>query len=342
MEQILVTGGNGFIASWIIKYLLDQGHTVNATVRSLQNQSKISHLIKMEDDYPGKLNLFEANLMVSGSFDQAMKGCAKVIHCASPFIVGKIKKPYKELLDPAVKGTENVLGSVNKTQGVKRVVLTSSVVAIWGDASDIYQTKDNTFDESYWNESSKLKEQPYYVSKVLAEKKAWEIYETQNKWELAIINPGFVLGPSLQQKPSGTSQAFIEDMIQGKNKAGVPSLYFGCVDVRDVAKAHIKAMDSFCPQGRYIVSNEVLSMLHIAKFIEDAYPNSFKLPKNEVPKFLLYLAGPFQGFSWNYIRNNIGISFKIDNTKSRKTLGLDYYPIKTTLKDQVQVLTNNK
>lgn len=341
MENVLVTGGSGFIASWIIKFLLEDGNTVHTTVRNLKNSNKIDHLLQMEKKFPNKLHLFEADLMTNGSFETAAKGCTSVIHCASPFVIGKIKDAYKELIDPAVKGTENVLKTVNNIQTIKRVVLTSSVVSVWGDASDINSTKNQEFDESYWNESSRISDQPYYVSKVMAEKKAWEVCKKQDRWQMVTINPGFVLGPSIQAKPSGTSQSFIEDFINGKNKAGVPELYFGCVDVRDVAKAHVKALNLQIAEGRFIISNEVMSMLDIAKLIEQEYPQKFKLPQKEVPKFLLYLSGPFLGFSWKYIRNNIGIPFKINNSRSQNILNLKYSNLSTTLRDQVRILSSS-
>ena len=127
---ILVTGGTGYLASWIIKQLLDEGLNVRATVRNKSNTEKNKHLMKLGDEGKGTLELYEADLLKEGSFDQAMSKCEVVFHTASPFQMFGIKDPQKELIDPALKGTKNILASENKTQSVKRVVLTSS----WGEA----------------------------------------------------------------------------------------------------------------------------------------------------------------------------------------------------------------
>ena len=145
-RPILVTGGSGYIASWIIKFLLENGQDVKATVRDKSNEEKVGHLVKMGEKYSGKLELFEADLLQSGSFEDAMMGSELVVHNASPFKLWGIKDPQKELITPALEGTRNVLYTANKTQSVKRIVLTSSVVAVFGDAIDIRNTPNGLRD----------------------------------------------------------------------------------------------------------------------------------------------------------------------------------------------------
>ena len=126
-RPILVTGATGYIASWVIKKLLEQGHTVHATVRDLNKTASFAHLEKIAQELNANLKFFKANLLDEGSFDEAMQGCEVVIHMASPFLVTNFKDPIADLVDPAVKGTINVLNSVNRTESVKRVVVTSSI-----------------------------------------------------------------------------------------------------------------------------------------------------------------------------------------------------------------------
>lgn len=132
----LVTGGSGYIALHVVNSLLESGWTVHATVRSLQNEKKTRPLNQLAERHPGKLRLFEADLLQADSFTEAMQGCSVVFHVASPFLIPEmVKNPEADLVRPAVEGTRNVLESANKTEGVKRVVLTSSgksVTAIWG------------------------------------------------------------------------------------------------------------------------------------------------------------------------------------------------------------------
>jgi nucleoside-diphosphate-sugar epimerase len=136
-QPVLVTGASGYIAGWIIKYLLEAGYTVHATVRDPNKQSSVAHLLRMAEKSTGTLKLFKADLLTQGSFSEAMQGCSVVMHTASPFVLDGFIDANEALVRPAVEGTANVLNSVNDCDSVKRVVLTSSVAAIYGDNKDI-------------------------------------------------------------------------------------------------------------------------------------------------------------------------------------------------------------
>lgn len=336
-KTILVTGGTGYIASWIIKYLLDLGYSVNATVRSLAEQTKYSHLKNLDN---GKLKFFEADLLKENSFTEAMKGVEIVIHTASPFIVKNLKDVKKELIDPAKLGTRNVLNSVNNTSSVKKVILTSSVAAIHSDNRDIANTKENKFTEEYWNATSSETKNPYAYSKLLAEKEAWEIHGKQKNWELIVLNPAFVLGPSLSKRTDSTS---IETMIQlgnGMFFAGVPEFYFGVVDVRDVAMAHIKAFEENA-SGRHILCSDSMQLFEMGKILKSHYPK-YLFPISKIPYFLMWLVSPLIGFTREYVENNIGFKPIYDNSYSKKDLKLEFRKIEDTLKDHYEQLIRDR
>lgn len=127
LDTHMVTGGSGFIAIHLVNQLLQAGYNVHTTVRDLNNTRKVQPLRSLQEKYPGKLELFEADLLKPGSFEPAMKDCSVVHHVASPFLMAeKIKDGQKEMVEPALQGTRNVLNSVNSTESVKRVVLTST------------------------------------------------------------------------------------------------------------------------------------------------------------------------------------------------------------------------
>ena len=237
-RPVLVTGGGGYIASWVVRELLAEALPVRATVRSMADAKKVSHLLELGAAYPGMLQLFEADLLVEGSFDEATRGCQIVMHTALPFLDTGWKDAQKELVDPAFEGTRNVLESANRAGTVQRIVLTSSVAAIMGDAIDADQLPDRSFNESHWNTTSSLEHNPYPYSKTVAEREAWKICEAQNNWDLVTINPAFVLGPSLSRRADGTSVGFMKSMAGGDFRFGVPDLNLGVVDVRDVARAY--------------------------------------------------------------------------------------------------------
>ena len=341
-KPILVTGASGYVASWIIYKLLEQGFTVRATVRDLNKTSKFDHLSEAANELPGTFEPYEADLLSEGSFDTAMQGCEVVIHTASPFKTFGVKNPSEELIRPALKGTKNVLESVNKAESVKRVVLTASVVSIYGDAIDIEKTKNRTFSEDDWNSSSTATHQPYPYSKLVAEKEAWKIADRQDRWSLVTIHPGFVLGPSKTSRTDSTSIDFMKGMIEGKMKAGVPELYFGVVDVRDVADAHIQAAFSPNAKGRYITVAGTMGMLDIAKSLQKATDQKLPLPTSYLSKALVYIFGPLQGLKWKYVRNNVGIPIRFDNSRSMKDLGISYISMDQTLKDHARQILDQK
>ena len=181
-ETVVVTGATGFVASHVVKMLLEQGYTVRGTVRSLEKKEKFAHLKAL----PGadeRLQLFAANLTDAGSFDEAVSGSDYVIHVASPYAM-VVKDPQKDLVEPAVQGVQTVFESALKAKGVRRIVVTSSMAAI----TDSPKPK-HTYTEEDWNEESNLGRNPYYYSKKLAEKRAWKLAEEVRQHQLTHVPP---------------------------------------------------------------------------------------------------------------------------------------------------------
>lgn len=338
---VLVTGATGYVAGWLVKRLLEQGHRVHAAVRDPSKKQKVAHLDALAEELPGEIHYFQGDLLEEGSYLDAMQGCEVVFHTASPFITD-VEDPQRDLVDPAVKGTRNVLNSCNATDSVRRVVLTSSCAAIYGDNADMADSKTGVFTEADWNTSSNLSHQPYSFSKVEAEKAAWDIAEKQNRWELVTVNPSLVLGPGI--KPDATSESFsiMKQLANGTLKTGAPDLPFGLVDVRDVAEAHMRA--AFTPQakGRYITSGADSSLLEMASILRRQFGDDWPFPTRKLPKSLLWLVGPIvnKAFTRKFISRNVGQPASFDNTKSRKELGLSYRPLETTLADMFQQMVD--
>lgn len=338
----MVTGGSGYIASWIVKTLLEKGFAVRTTVRNKTDISKYKHLLKMAEGNSGTLEIYEADLLSMGSFTKAMKGCELIFHTASPFKVTGIKNPQTDLVDPALVGTRNVLLSANATPTVKRIVLTASVATIYGDNIEIEQTKDGVFTEDDWNKTSTLKHQPYSYSKTVAEKEAWKIAGEQEQWDLVTIHPGLVFGPSLTKRNDSTSIDFMISFLNGKYKMGVPDLCFGVVDVRDVALIQVAAGLTPAAKGRYIAVSCSMRMLEIANILRKKYPDYNKIPKSTIPKSLAYIFGPTQGISWKYVRNNVGFAIQFDNSRSKAELGISYHPIQQTFEDHAEQILRDE
>lgn len=292
---VLVTGASGFVGSWVVKVLLDSGrYRVRGTVRDVKNAEKTEHLRKLFPD----LELVESDLMKDGTFDDAVKDCEIVFHTASPFQI-RVDDPQRDLVDPAVNGTKNVLAAIEKTgQTVRRVVLTSSVAAIrrTGEAADY------VFDEKDWNTTCSLQKGPYEFSKVSAEKVAWEAAKGA-KWTLSVVNPSFILGPTLSRRIDGTSCRTIKQFLEGTIRQPIP-FTFAVVSVVDVAIAHLRAAESDEAQGHrhYIGSPRSYGYKDFLQFLTDSGK---------------YKAYPLQN---NQVKDNM-TPLNFDNARVLKALG---------------------
>jgi len=329
----LVTGGSGFVASHLILQLLQSGSVVRTTVRNLSHDAKLRPLHQLQRLYPERLRIFEADLLKSGSFDAAIDGCTVVHHVASPFLLPeKIKDGRRQMLEPALLGTRNVLESVNRYENVTRVVMTSTVGAIFGDYSDVLGMKDQTLSERYFNTSSTIENNPYHYAKVEAEKEAWRMCRAQDRWSLVAINPGMILGPSITPASESGSLFLLDEMFKGYFFYGMPNLSLTTVDVREVARAHINAARLPGAQGRYILAEkQMISFVEMSKIVRPIHRRPWLLPRHQVPDTVVRLIGPFFGLTQDYIRKHLGIRFKVDNRRGIGELGLSYRPIEQTL-----------
>eukprot|EP01098_Paradermamoeba_levis_P003527 TRINITY_DN1591_c0_g1_i5.p1 TRINITY_DN1591_c0_g1~~TRINITY_DN1591_c0_g1_i5.p1 ORF type:complete len:325 (+),score=100.33 TRINITY_DN1591_c0_g1_i5:270-1244(+) len=309
---VLVTGAAGYIASWVIKQLLEKGkYKVRGTVRSVNDANKVSHLQQLFPD----LELFEADLLKEGSFDKACEGCEIVFHTASPFQL-QVGDPQKDLVDPALKGTLNVLRSAEKAGTVRRVIVTSSVAAI----ASTKKPEEYVFSEEDWNNDSSVDHEPYRYSKTVAEKAAEE-FAVGKKFDVVRICPSFVVGPPLSKRTDGTSVGLIRDFLEGKfyEKGTNPSC-FGTIDVRDIAAAHIAAAEIPEAKGRYLVSSDRgISHLEYAQFLlKSGKFDKYKIPTKES-------SAPTKRPHFN-------------NTKVQKELGIKISPIDNAIVEMAQAL----
>ncbi len=336
---VLVTGGTGYVAGWVIARLLEHGLTVHATVRNAGDTVRLAYLQALADRSEGCIRFFEADLMTPGSFADAMAGCSTVFHIASPYLI-EVKDPQKELVDPALEGTRNVLQQANATESVSRVVLTSSCAAIFGDAADLADTPHGVFTEEVWNTTSSLTHQPYSYSKTVAEREAWRIHEAQDRWRLVVVNPAGIFGPG-QRVHEAESFSLLKQMGDGTFASGLADVRIGIVDVRDVAEAQLRA--AFLPDasGRYILSGHDSGLVEMASILREHFP-SYPVGARVMPKWLLWLVGPMvsSALTRKVVSRNIGLPWKADNRKSRQELGLSYRPLSETVTEHFQQMVD--
>jgi dihydroflavonol-4-reductase len=246
--RVCVSGVTGYVAGQIAKDLLAAGYTVHGTARRVDDPARLAHITGL----PGAaaaFRAFEADLSTSGSFDAALAGCELAVHCASPFTMDSVPDPQKGIVDPAVRGTLSFLESCKAVGTVRKIVVTSSIAAIADEGGH-----GAVFDEKVWNEKSSLTRLPYYYSKAQAEKAVWDWAEKHPEIKVVSINPFVVIGPSLV-KSLNPSPKVIKTIIDAKDFPGIVDLTFTFVDVRDVSRAHLAALENDSASGRYICAN---------------------------------------------------------------------------------------
>ncbi|KAI8545873.1 hypothetical protein RHMOL_Rhmol07G0071300 [Rhododendron molle] len=265
-KVVCVTGASGFIASWLVNLLLQRGYTVKASVRNPNDQRKIEHLLAL-DGAKERLHLFQADLLEERSFDSVVDGCEGVFHTASP-VQFSVTDPQAELIDPAVKGTINVLRSCAKVPSVKRVVLTSSMAAVAYNRNML--SPGVLVDETWFSDPSFCEESKlwYQLSKTLAEEAAWKLAKEYGI-DMVTINPGWVIGPLLQPTVNLTVEVFL-DLINGAKS--FPNATYRWIDVRDVANAHIQAFEIPSASGRYCVVNKSAHFSEVVRILQELFP----------------------------------------------------------------------
>jgi len=283
MEKVLVTGATGYIGLHCIHQLLNQGYAVNGSVRSPERKDEIFQALQNHNTSTENLNIFTFNLNDDEGWDEGMEGCDYLLHVASPIALENHDEDF--FVKPAVAGVNRAMKFAKK-HNVKKVVLTSSVAAI-------YETMESKsyYDENDWSDPENPAISHYSKSKTLAERAAWEFVENENNpFELAVINPALVIGPSLSGD-LGESNKAIEMVATGKMPVAVP-LQFGYVDVRDVAAAHILAMQIPASNGeRFALAEKDLWYGDVAKVLRD---NGFdKAPTLAVPVWLAKILAIF-------------------------------------------------
>jgi nucleoside-diphosphate-sugar epimerase len=317
MSTVLVTGGSGFIGSHTILQLLAAGHQVRTTVRSIKREGDVRALLKEGGAQPGdRLSFFVADLENDAGWREAVTGCEYVLHVASP-LPPSVPKREEELIVPAREGTLRVLRA-SRDASVKRVVVTSSFAAIgYG-----YKERGKPFDETDWTDLSSEFVAAYPKSKTLAERAAWDFMAKEGgSLELSVVNPVAVFGPVLGPDYS-SSILLVQRMMDGA-LPGCPQLYFGAVDVRDVADLHLRAMTNPTAKGeRFLcVAGDFLSMLDIAKILKRRMGDASKrVPTRQLPNWLVRLAA-LRDPAVKLILPELGKVKNATNEKSKRLLG---------------------
>ena len=332
-ETVLVTGGTGFVGGWCIAELLKDGYAVRTTVRDLQREPDVrAHVEAAGADAADRLSVLAADLASEAGWEDAVAGCAYVLHVASPFPPKQPDDP-DELIAPARDGALRVLRAALDA-GVQRIVMTSSIAAAHAAGPT---TPDAPSDESAWTDGSDESLTPYTRSKAIAEKAAWDLVRSRDvESSLATINPGAIIGPVLSEDRSYSLQA-IERLLGGM--PAVPRLGFTFVDVRDVARLHILAMTDPAAGGeRFLAVDRFLWMKEVADILRDRLgPDGPRVPRLVAPNFVIRamaLVDP----SVRTVIGDLGRSSAYSSAKARTQLGWSPRPVEDSIADTARSL----
>ena len=327
MKKVLVTGISGYVGQHCAAELLKRGYAVRGSVRRLSKTDEVVKGIGKEIDPKGNLEFCELDLMKDEGWDKALEGCDFLLHVASPFVV-KEPKDENELIKPAVEGTLRALEAAKKA-GVKRVVVTSSIVAMFGGAKTSLKINQDS-----WTDINAKNVTAYLKSKTMAEQRAWEFIKNQtgdNKLEMVVINPGPIYGPTLTGNLGNEAMDTFKKLIAGEMPM-IPNAGFVMSDVRDIAKIHVQALENESANGkRFIVTTErPYSFQELAQILKS---NGYsKVSTRLAPTFLLKIMANFNA-EMKGMLPFVGITVDADISDTKRTFNWQPIPFEKTVLD---------
>ena len=320
-DRVLLTGVSGFLGGHVALQLLEAGYLVRGSVRDLRKADKVRDTLGRAGADVSRLDFVALDLMSDKGWADAMQDVRYVQHVASPFVTS-MPSDRMELIRPAVEGTTRALEAAFAAR-VERIVLTSSMAAVMYGYD---KSRTEPFTAADWTNLEGRDVNAYVESKTRAERAAWQIAERHGRTgDLAVINPGAILGPLLDDDP-GTSAALVQRLMNGSVPAA-PNFSFAIVDVRDVAALHVAAMTRAEAGGhRYPAGNGTYSLMDLANMLRPEFPDrAGKLPRFQAPDWLVRLFGVFD----KDMRGNLGelgVVKHADTREAQALLGRPFIP----------------
>ncbi|GAB18716.1 hypothetical protein GOEFS_062_00250 [Gordonia effusa NBRC 100432] len=331
-DRVLVTGGTGYLAQWCIVQLIEKGYRVRTTVRSASKADAVRAAVGRAGVDVDDVEVVVAELLSDDGWSAAVADCDAVLHVASPLVA---TRDEDAVIRPAVDGTLRVLTAA-RDAGVRRVVYTSSCGAVYYG----HPQRDSAFSESDWTIVGGGPMSAYVKSKALAERAAWDWHSEQGgAMELAVVNPAGIFGPALSSAAT-SSLGLISQLLNGM--PGIPDLWMGIVDVRDVADLHIRAMEAPGAAGeRFIAwSQGPVSMVDIANLLRDQLGTvAAKVPRRRLPSWLVRIVGRFNTEVGDLVPL-LGQRRAATGDKARRVLGWSPRPWQETIVDSARSLAD--
>jgi len=329
---VTVTGASGYIGSHVVANLLARGRNVRATVRDAEDPIRVDHLNQLEITEGGSLEIVEMDLFDEASVHAAIAGCTDLIHTAAAVRISA-KDPQKQIVDPSVVGTRNVVAAIDAARTVERFVHTSSTAAIrpmtWKDGE--------TLTTKTWADDATLEGNPYGLAKVLAERivRDWHSDGGEEKPRMVTIHPSVVFGPPMSKIHLRGSLSFLNALVQRKVPVLIP-IQINIVDVRDVAEAHVRALTEGQNAGRYLTVSGDMQFSEISRTLRDEYPQ-LKTPRFTVPYLIALIFGPLfdRRITLSWARQHLRRKLYWDATPAERELGMSWKPARESVLESV-------
>ncbi|MEM8731429.1 MAG: NAD-dependent epimerase/dehydratase family protein, partial [Pseudomonadota bacterium] len=337
-HTVLVTGATGYIARHIVHQLLEAGHAVVGSVRDMDYEDELRAALGGALQDPAaleRLTVVYLDLNADTGWPEAMEGVDVVMHVASPVPDG-----YKPITDDyittAIDGTHRACRFAYAA-GIRRIIVTSSIAAIMG-APD--REEGTLFTEAHWCDDTRPELNAYSRSKVLSERAFWAWKDAEGpEAQATSINPAFVVGPSIGTAKIPSSLNIVGRLMTGHDK-GLADLTLPYVDVRDVARMHVLAMDMPQTVGRrYISSDAALSFQEVAEVLRALYPEH-PIPSRVLPRFLVRLAGLVKPEA-KALATAWGNSYPMSQERAKAEMGMSFMPAVASLQESAHFLVSN-
>ena len=309
MNKVFVSGGSGYIALHTIMLLLQKNYFVVTSVRDKYKIALIKNCLRENNIDISKIEFYILDLLYDQGWEEALKGCEYVLHMASPVIPGNVDMDL--LVKPAVEGMTRCLNAAIKNKA-KKFVLTSSYAAIYGNSK-------NKFSDNDWTDLNRKDLMPYEISKTKSEMGMWEnVKNSKYQIDACSINPVLVLGPSISGIISMSNKQVLNRILR---LPFIPKISLPIVGVRDVANAHLMAMENKNSNGkRFLISEKTVDLIHIAKILKS---NNMNVSTLVVPNFIVRFLSFFV-LSLRAIAKRLNITEHLETKNAKSILG--FYP----------------
>ena len=334
MKNILVTGGTSYIGKHVIAQLIEKSYSVRTTVRDKSKVEEIKSDIEKHLNKQISLDVHIADLLNDDGWEDALKGCDAIIHVAGPFPMS-YEGGEKELTGPHQDGAMRVFRFA-KDLGINRIVLTSSVASIWNDST--VEDTVRYIDETSWSNLNDDNLDAYTKGKALKEKAAWNFVAENDSIKLTTILPSVVLGPGIGSPVRRGSMEYML-MLINKEMPVAPPLKHGIVDVRDVAKIHIDALENDESIGKRVIITE--NTYWVRELSEMLNKHGHKAPTFTPPVFLVKFLANFDK-TIKPVKPLLGVDISFNTEVAKSVLKYDPIPIEKTIEDTCNFLSTYK